>query len=348
MSIFTSASFDEHETVILCSDAATGLQAYIAIHSTILGPGMGGCRIQQYASEDDAIADALRLSQGMTCKYAAAGLPYGGAKAVIMAPPGGKSEPLLLAFADAVERLGGIYVTAEDAGTTTADVRLMATRTRYVRNLPLDDDREGGLCTASGVAHAIQAAAGRLGWPDLRGRTAAIQGLGKVGMELCWILRDAGARLLVADAADLRVREAVARFDAEPVHPAQIHRIDADVFAPCALGGVLNDRSVPELRAAVVAGAANNQLGHPRNAEGMHRRGILYCPDYVANAGGVLAVAGLGEAYSQDAALARVATIRLTMTGIIEAAASNDVSTASAAGDLVASRIAAARLAKAA
>lgn len=256
--------FDDHEVVVRCHDEASGLRAIVAIHDTSLGPGMGGCRMKPYATEADAMKDALRLSRGMTFKYAAAGLNYGGAQAVIIDDGKPKDrEAKIVAFARFVERLNGLYATAEDAGIETADVRLMSRFTRHIRNLPLGDTGDGALCTAWGVFHGIEAALQFRAVAGLNGLTVAVEGIGKVGMTLCLLLHSAGAALIVYDVDDGRIAEAVARFGAKVAQAGQIHTAQADVYSPCALGAVLGADTVPGIKASIVAGAANNQLADP-------------------------------------------------------------------------------------
>lgn len=311
--------FDGHEMVIYCNDMATGLRAFVAIHNTTLGPGLGGCRMKYYESEQEALGDALRLSRAMSYKYAISGLDYGGAKAVIIdnRDVGTRSERLL-AFAKYLERLGGLYVTAEDAGIETADVRLMSTATRYVRDLPMDDNGEIALCTAVGVFHGMKAGLEFAGNPEVQGRVIAVEGLGKVGMMLCQLVHESGGRLVVCDVDPARVEAARQRFDAQVAEPGTIHRAEADVYAPCALGAVLNPQTIPEIRARVVAGAANNQLSVAGEDARLAERDILYCPDFVVNAGGVLCVPRRGSAFELTAALERARNIGNTTKSVLD------------------------------
>lgn len=338
--IYTHPDFDGHEMVIYCTDKATGMRAFIAIHNTTLGPGLGGCRMRPYSSEQDALSDALRLSRAMSYKYAVSGLDYGGAKAVIM--DNGDAETRserLLAFARYLERLGGLYVTAEDAGIETADIRLMSTATRYVRNLPMEDAGEIALCTAVGVFYGMQAGLEFAGIPDVRGRAVAVEGLGKVGMVLCQLIHEHGGRLVVCDVDPARVEAARMRFDADVAEPGAIHRADADVYAPCALGAVLNPRTVPEIRARVVAGAANNQLSVAADDARLAERGILYCPDFVVNAGGVLCVPDRGSTFELAAAQERARNIRSTTASVLAYARSHLMPPGRAADTLALQRL---------
>ena len=332
MEIATHPDFDDHEMVLYCTDKATGLRAFIAIHDTTLGLGMGGCRMRAYGSDAEALSDVLRLSRGMTYKYAASGLEHGGAKAVIIDDLDvGRRTERLLAFGRIVERLGGLYTTAEDAGISTADVRLINSATEHVRNLPLEDGGEGALCTAWGVFHGIQAALEFRGFSDLSGRTVAVEGLGKVGMALCELLKNAGVYLIVYDLDEQKVRAAQRKFGATAVASGQIHSTDADVYSPCALGGTLNPKTIPEIRANIIAGAANNQLSDTVQDKLLWEREITYCPDYIVNAGGVLSVACKGVQFDLTEALARVETIHDTTRTVLALSKAEAIPTGAAA-----------------
>ena len=338
MSFSEHPDFDEHEMVIYCTDRVSGLRAFIAIHDTTLGPGMGGCRMKHYSNESEALSDALRLSRGMTYKYAVSGLNYGGAKAVIV-DGGGDRSSVLRAFSACVERLGGLYTTAEDAGIDTADVRLMSEATRHIRNLPLEDTGDGALCTALGVFHGMQSGLEFRGGHAIAGRTVAVEGLGKVGMALCALLKEAGAELVVFDVDANKVQVAKDRFGAVATGSGQIHAVEADVYSPCALGAVLNPRTIPEIRARVIAGAANNQLSDAGQDVRLRERAITYCPDYVVNAGGVLSVAEKGKRFHRDEALMRVGRIRQTTLEVLELAEAEQIPTGLAADRLALSRL---------
>jgi leucine dehydrogenase len=294
--IFDAREFDAHELVIFGHDAATGLKAIIAIHSTTLGPAAGGCRMWPYASQAEALADVLRLSRGMSYKNAMAGLPFGGGKAVIIGDPRTVKTPeLLAAFGRLVDSLRGRYVTAEDVGTTTADMAHVARATRYVAGLGRAPGVAGGdpaPKTALGVFLGLKAAVKfRLGRDDLAGLTVAVQGVGGVGYHLCGLLAAAGARLKVADVLPTAVARVCDEFGAAPVAPVRVLEEEVDVLAPCALGAILNARTIARLRAPVVAGAANNQLAQAQDGEALRAAGVLYAPDYVINAGGIISVA---------------------------------------------------------
>jgi leucine dehydrogenase len=264
MTVFTNPGFDNHERVVFCHDEPTGLCAIIAIHSTVLGPAAGGTRLWTYASDDDALYDVLRLSQGMSYKNAMAGLKFGGGKAVIMKTPGFEgSDALFERFGEFVDTLGGDYVTAEDVGMSVDIMETIARRTRYVSGLPLRSGKAGGdpsPKTAYGIYCGIQAAArARLGRDDLEGIRVAVQGVGNVGYYLCKLLDEAGATLVVSDLDEARVDRACSEFAAERAGLDDILSADADVLAPCALGAVLHEDSIPGIRAKIIAGGATNQ-----------------------------------------------------------------------------------------
>jgi leucine dehydrogenase len=296
MEVFDMREFDGHELVLFGHDAATGLRAVIAIHSTALGPAAGGCRMWPYATTTDAVVDVLRLSRGMSYKNAMAGLPFGGGKAVLIGDSRtAKSPELFAAFGRMVDSLRGRYVTSEDVGTTIADMAHVARATKYVSGLGRSPGEAGGdpsPKTALGVFLGIRAAARfRLGRTDLEGLTVAVQGAGGVGYHLCGLLAAAGARLKVADVLPPAVERVCDEFRAMPVAAVKVLEEEADVLAPCALGAILNTRSIARLRATVVAGAANNQLAHGQDGEALRAAGVLYAPDYVINAGGIISVA---------------------------------------------------------
>jgi leucine dehydrogenase len=295
MTFFSHPSFDAHEGIHLFQDEISGLRSIIAIHSTQLGPAAGGCRMWCYDSDDDAFNDALRLSRGMTYKNAMAGLPAGGGKAVILAPqrPFDRRQ-LFEAFGRAVESLGGQYITAEDVGSTVEDMMSVGSQTCHVAGLPPDEPAAAGgdpsPWTARGVFLAMQAAVQYEFGRPLDGVRVAVQGLGNVGFNLCRQLHQAGAKLVVADLSPARRELARERFSADVGTADRIHRADVDVFAPCAMGGVINADTIPELRCRVICGAANNQLAEAIDGKRLGARGILYCPDYVVNAGGIINV----------------------------------------------------------
>ena len=279
--------------VVHFEEPDTGLNALIAVHDATLGPACGGCRIRPYENFEAALDDVTRLSRGMTFKNALGGIPFGGGKAVIIADPRtDKTEAMLRAFGRAVESLEELYYTAEDSGVSEHDLDIVRTETTFVAGLP-SDGRGGNPSpfTARGVFRGVEAAVRfKLGRRDLEGVRVAILGVGAVGMTLCELLNEAGATLVVADVNEAAVREAVERFGATAVSPADCVAADVDVFAPCALGGAINERTIGLLKAPIVAGAANNQLSVPEMDAALMARGVLYAPDYVINAAGVISV----------------------------------------------------------
>lgn len=296
MSVFDHTEFDHHETVQFIDEPDSGLKAIIAIHSTALGPAAGGCRRWQYASSRDALTDVLRLSRGMTYKNAIAGLPFGGGKSVILANDDApKTAQLFRAFGRAIDSLGGRYITAEDVGIGMDDMRIVREQTSYVSGLPQSGANAGGdpsPWTALGVFLGIEAAAkARLNAPSLADVRIAVQGAGHVGFHLCKMLVDAGAKLTVADVNRENLNRVRDAMSVEIASPTEILFADVDVVAPCALGNILSSQSIPRIKARVIAGAANNQLSAEADGARLAERDILFAPDYVINAGGVISVA---------------------------------------------------------
>jgi leucine dehydrogenase len=296
VNVFNSPDFDSHEAVAYFNDKKSGLKAIIAVHSTALGPSCGGTRMYPYADADAALTDALRLSRGMSYKSAIADLPLGGGKAVILGDPDrDKSDALFLAFADAINTMGGRYITAMDVGMTPKDMPIIARGTRHIAGYdqPGKPGGNSGPATALGVFTGLKAAVKhQLGLDSTKGLTVAIQGLGKVGMNLARRLASEGAKLIVADVNAAAVEEAVQKHGATAVTPEEIVTTACDVLSPNALGAILNDDTIPRLKARVVAGAANNQLARDAHGARLMERGILYAPDYVINGGGIICVAG--------------------------------------------------------
>ena len=294
MSVFSHSEFDNHQQVAFFNDKKTGLKAIIAVHNTNLGPALGGCRMWPYATEDEALTDVLRLSRVMTYKSALANLKLGGGKAVIIGDPRTqKSDDLLYSMGDFIQGLAGRYITAEDSGTSVADILKMAKRTSFISGVDSASDHGGdpSPSTAYGVFVSLrEAVTYRLGRANLEGLKVAIQGLGNVGYRLAVFLHKAGARLYVTDIVQANVDRAVRELDATAVAGDKIFALDVDVFAPCALGAAINDQTIDQLKASIVAGAANNQLATSVHGQKLHDRGILYTPDYVVNAGGIIDV----------------------------------------------------------
>lgn len=342
-----SGDCEEHEQVVRCRDDRSGLRAIIAIHDTTLGPALGGCRMWPFADESEALHDALRLSRAMTYKNAMADLAFGGGKAVILGDPKkDKTAELLRAFGAAVEALGGRYVTAEDVGMTVDDMETIRLETSHVvgrRSGPAASNDPSPF-TALGVLEGIRVSVRHRLQRDLEGIRVAIQGVGRVGRHLCRCLHDAGAELVVADLNQGAALWVADELGAEVVDPSEIASRDVDVVAPCALGGVLNDTTIPKLQATIVAGAANNQLAEPRHAEALMRRGILYAPDYVINAGGVINIAGeVAGSYDRRRALDQVRGIGQRLCTIFERARIESRPTSEVANEIAEDKLSRAR-----
>ena len=332
-----------HEQLVVCSEPSVGLRGFIAIHDTTLGPAVGGVRIWPHKTEEDAILDVLRLSQAMTYKSAAAGLPLGGGKSIIIADPQrDKTEALLRAYARYVDMLGGRYITTTDMGSTTRDLEYIALETKHVTGLPasLGGSGDTSVLTGLGIYMGIKACAKAVwGSDSLSGRTFAIQGFGKVAYYTAQHLLKEGASLVATDIYEGALENA-REVGAKVVEPEEIYDVPCDVFAPCALGGVLNSRTIPRLKCRVVAGGANNQLLNEEDGVDLHRRGILYAPDYIVNAGGVInAGSEIGHAYSVDRAREMTERIYETMERVLHIASSNEIPTAQAADRLAEERI---------
>lgn len=334
--IFDAPSFDDHEKVVFGHDRETGLKAIIAIHR--LGPegrALGGCRMTPYASEEEALDDVLRLSKGMTYKAAVANLHLGGAKSVIIGDPTKhKSDALLRAMGRFVESMNGQYITSVDVGVSGPDVGIMASETRWAVGAG-----DPSPTTSLGVFEGIKAAIKyRLNTDDLSTLTISVLGVGKVGYALCKLLSERGANLIVADVHRESAQKAALKFEAKVVSPDDIVSEQVDVFAPCALGGILNNETIAKLNTGIVAGAANNQLMEDRHADVLRAAGILYAPDYVINAGGLIQVASEIENFSDEEARARTVHIHDTLLEIFAKADSAGISTLEAASRLALER----------
>jgi leucine dehydrogenase len=338
--IFDTIASMGHEQVVLCHDPAAGYRGIVAIHSTILGPALGGTRFWNYANDEEAIVDALRLARGMTYKNAVAGLNLGGGKSVIIGDNKTKNRELLFrAHGRFVESLGGRYITAEDVGTSTADMDYVHMETKNVSGLA---GRSGdpSPVTAHGVFRAIQASAReRWGKDDISGRTIAVQGCGHVGYFLAKELHEAGARLIVSDIDNERVKRVVTEFGARSVATDEIYGVQADIFAPCALGAIINDKTIPQLKVEIVAGAANNQLHEERHGDILEEKGILYAPDYVANAGGVINVYSELAGWTSARSFRKADEIYDTVLKVFSIAKQDTVPTYQAADRLAEQRI---------
>ncbi len=345
MEVFHELAEMGHERVLLCSNPDVGLKAIIAVHSTVLGPGLGGLRMWPFKSFDEALTDVLRLSRGMTYKAASAGLNLGGGKAVIIGDSKtDKSEELFRSFGRFVDSLGGLYITAEDVGTDMEDMELIHSETRWVTGVSPAHGGSGdpSIVTAWGVLQGMTAA---VKWQydtsELGKRSVAIQGLGSVGYYLAKQLAKEGAKLFGTDIDQEAIDKISSEIDIEIVGPDEILEVDCDVFAPCALGAILNEKTIPNLKCQIVAGAANNQLENERrDGKALFERGILYAPDFVINAGGLINVYNeLGGDYNRERALRMTRGIYLNLMGVFEIAKEQGVSTAVAAETLAERRI---------
>jgi leucine dehydrogenase len=346
MELFQQMAEMGHERVLVCSNPDVGLQAIIAVHSTVLGPGLGGARMWPYASMDEALTDVLRLSRGMTYKAAAAGLQLGGGKAVILGDPKrDKTDVLMRTFGRYVESLGGLYITAEDVGTDMEDMEEIRNETRWVTGVSpaLGGGGDPSPVTAFGVLQGIKAAAAwQLGSASLRGRSVAVQGLGSVGMSLAGYLAEEGAKVFGSDIDAEATAQAHDQHGVEIVPVGEILETECDIVAPCALGAILNEHSIPRLRCKVVAGGANNQLADAeRDGKAIDARGILYAPDFVVNAGGLINVYSELTGYNRETAMRMAQALFQTTTRVFELARERGIPSA-AAGD----RVAEARIAR--
>jgi leucine dehydrogenase len=348
LGVFDLIGTEEHESIHFGVDHATGLRAIVAIHSTTLGPALGGTRFFDYPNEEAAVVDVLRLSKGMTYKAACAGLPFGGGKAVIIGDPVAiGTDALFHAYGRFVESLGGEYITAEDVGTTVPNMAIVATETSHVSGLPRDVGGSGdpSPATARGVVAAIEAVAMHL-WKtdDLTGRRVAIKGVGKVGMSLAERLAGKGVELVVADIDDKSAHHAEYELGAKVTSVADIHMVDCDIFAPCALGADLNISTIPQLACTAIAGSANNQLATDEDGVRLKDAGMVYAPDFVVNAGGIINIAAERGGYSPEKAAAMIDMVRPNVAEILDKADELDIDTHSAAELVAEMRIEAARL----
>jgi len=346
MDLFSKMEEYDYEQLILCQDKNTGLKAIIAIHDTTLGPALGGTRICEYESDEDAIEDALRLARGMTYKNAAAGLNLGGGKAVIIGDPKKiKSEALFRAFGRFVEGLNGRYITGEDMNATQEDASYINCETDYIVGLETGSGNPSPV-TAYGVFKGIQAAVNEVfGSDDLTGKTVAIQGLGAVGRRLAERLHEAGAKLYVTTRDKAKIDKAVAELNATAVGPDEIYGVECDVFSPCARGAIINDKTINQFKCKIIAGAANNQLAESRHGDMLHEKGILYVPDYIINSGGVINIIDdiSGREYNRENAMKNTARIYDSCKKVFEIAKRDNIPTHKAADIMAEERIAAVR-----
>lgn len=344
MEIFKYMEKYDYEQLVFCQDEASGLKAIIAIHDTTLGPALGGARMWTYATEENAIEDALRLARGMTYKNAAAGLNLGGGKTVIIGDPfKDKNEEMFRALGRFIQGLNGRYITAEDVGTTVTDMDLIHEETNYVTGISPAFGSSGNPSpvTAYGVYRGMKAAAKEaFGTDSLEGRTISVQGLGNVAYKLCEYLHNEGAKLVVTDINQAAIDRVVNDFGARAVAPEEIYSQEVDIFSPCALGAILNDETIPQLKAKVIAGSANNQLQDSRHGDYLHELGIVYAPDYVINAGGVINVADELYGYNRERAMKRVDGIYDSIEKIFDISKRDGIPTYVAANRLAEERIA--------
>ena len=348
MSVFFHPDFDDHEAVHAFCDPASGLKAFIAVHNTNRGPASGGTRFWTYENDVDALSDVLRLSRAMSYKNAMAQLDIGGGKAVVIRPEGDfDREALFAVYGRAIDTIGGTYITAEDVGVSTADMAVIRTQTDHVAGLADGANASGdpSPVTADGVFRGIKVAASRaFGTSDLSGRRIAVQGLGSVGYALAEHLARAGAALIVSDINEAVLAKAEAELDATILPPDRIHAADVDIFAPCALGGAVNAASLPEIKAAIIAGAANNQLRSPDMANAMKQRGILYAPDFVINAGGIINVAAeVSGDYDPAWVEEKLDQLEDSLAEVFDRAAAEERTTASVANEMARERMTAIR-----
>ncbi|MCY8380171.1 branched-chain amino acid dehydrogenase [Bacillus haynesii] len=343
MELFRYMEQYDYEQLVFCQDKQSGLKAIIAIHDTTLGPALGGTRMWTYESEEAAIEDALRLARGMTYKNAAAGLNLGGGKTVIIGDPRkDKNEEMFRAFGRYIQGLNGRYITAEDVGTTVEDMDIIHDETDFVTGISPAFGSSGNPSpvTAYGVYKGMKAAAkAAFGTDSLEGKTVAVQGVGNVAYNLCRHLHEEGAKLIVTDINKEAVERAVAEFGARAVDPDDIYSQECDIYAPCALGATINDDTIPQLKAKVIAGAANNQLKETRHGDQIHDMGIVYAPDYVINAGGVINVADELYGYNSERALKKVEGIYGNIERVLEISKRDRIPTYLAADRLAEERI---------
>lgn len=343
--VFDHPEMGQHENIVFVQDSETGLKAIIAVHDTTLGPALGGCRIWPYDTSFDALTDALRLSKGMTYKNALAGLDLGGGKAVIIADPRkDKSPELMEAFGRHVERLSGTYVTAEDVGAAPSDMEAIARQTDHVRGTRKTGLGDPSPYTALGVFEGIKASVKHVfGTSSLEDRKVSVQGLGNVGFGVAEKLHEAGAKLTVSDIHAPAVLKAIETLGATAVDPAEAHKVEADIFVPCALGAGLNARTIPQIRAKIIAGAANNQLQTPSDGAALKKRGILYAPDYAINAGGVISIALAKPGEKDRLVLEKTIAIGDTLRTIYERADREEMTPEQVADRLAEERLASAK-----
>ena len=344
--IFDLMASHDYENIVFCYEKTFGLKAIIVIHDTTLGPAAGGIRMWPYETEEDAIKDAVRLARSMTYKCAAIGLPNGGGKCVVIGDPrSDKTEGLLRALARFINRLGGLFITGIDVGTTVSDMEIMRMESPYIVTVPeaMGGPGDTAPATAFGVFQGIRACLREIyGSPLLQGRTVAVQGVGAVGKDLVRQLVETGATVTIADVDQEKASEVAAQYKVQVVQPNEITSLDVDVFSPCALGAILNDQTLPQLHCKIVCGSANSQLAEARHGDILTQQGILYAPDYIVSAGGV--ICGLDSlstgGFNRQRALEKVSRIYKTVGNVIAIAKEQNISTYRAADVLAEQHIA--------
>jgi len=344
MDTFELIEQNDHEQVVFCSNKLVGLQAIIAVHDSSLGPALGGTRMWTYKTSEEALKDVLRLSRGMTYKASVAGLNLGGGKAVIIGDPNkDKTEDLFRVFGRFVEGLAGRYITAEDVGTDVQDMEYVRMETKYVTGISraLGGSGDPSPVTAYGVYVGMKACAKEIfGDDSLEGKTVAVQGAGNVSKYLCEHLAKEGSKILVSDIYEDKVKSVVNATGAQPIDPEEIYEADAEIFAPCALGGIVNDDTIPKFKFKIIAGGANNQLlDENKHADVVRKAGILYAPDYAINAGGLINVSNEFEGYNQERALKQAETIYYRIQQILTISKERNITTHEAASRLAEDRI---------
>ncbi len=343
MGVFEHINGDGFEQIVFFSDDRSSLRAIVAVHSTALGPALGGTRFWPYPNEEAALVDVLRLARGMTLKAAAAGLDLGGGKAVIIGDPKRlKSEELLRAYGRFISTLGGRYITAEDVGTSLADMDIVRRETRWVTGCSHTYGGSGdpSPVTAYGVLQGMKACAlEAFGAAELKGLRVGVQGVGKVGYALCGYLAEEGAEVIVTDVDAGNLARAVSDFGVETIPLDRIYALDVDIFAPCAMGAVINDHTLSELNCRIVAGSANNVLARDEHGEKLKDLGIVYAPDFVVNAGGIINISDELQGYNRERAIKRVESIFETLQSVFAIAREQDMSTVAAASEYAYERI---------
>ncbi len=343
MGVFDKMARDGHEQVTFFHDEESGLKAFVALHDTTLGSALGGCRMYDYPTEEEALEDVLRLSLGMTAKSAVTQCNHGGGKAVIWGDPDeDKDEALLRAFGRFIDGMRGRFVTGTDLGTEYEDFVVAGQETKWLVGLPEYAGGSGNtsITTAYGVFHGIRATAAHVwGTDDLNGKTVAVQGVGKVGSVLVDHLIEAGCDVYVTDVDEQQISAVKEEYDVQVVAPEEIYDVDCDIFAPCAMGGILNEDTIDRLQCKVIAGAANNQLADEQVGRQLHRRGVLYAPDYIINAGGLLQVADEMQGFNRDRVMRKTAGLYDLLLECFSRAEQDDVPPFVAADKMVWERI---------